>query len=89
MQMEHDMTDTILIVNAATGEVVERDRTPAEQAQYETDQAAAVVAEQERADAEAERVAARESATVKLAALGLNDAEIKAIIGEDLEGATK
>ena len=89
MQMEHDMTDTILIVNAATGEVVERDRTPAEQAQYETDQAAAVVAEQERADAEAERVAARESVIVKLAALGLNDAEIKAIIGEDLEGATK
>ena len=83
------MTDTILIVNAATGEVVERDRTPAEQAQYETDQAAAVVAEQERADAEAERVAARESAIVKLSALGLNDAEIKAIVGEDLEGATK
>ena len=85
--MGHDMT--VMIVNAATGEVVERDRTPAEQAQYETDQAAAVVAEQERADAEAERVAARESAIVKLAALGLNDAEIKAIIGEDLEGATK
>ena len=80
---------TIMIVNAATGEVVERDRTPAEQAQYETDQAAAVVAEQERADAEAADAAARESATVKLAALGLNDAEIKAIVGEDLEGATK
>ena len=79
----------VLEVFANTGEVVERDRTPDEQAQYETDQAAAVVAEQERADAEAERVAARESATVKLAALGLNDAEIKAIIGEDLEGATK
>jgi hypothetical protein len=79
----------ILEVFADTGETVERDRTPAEQAQYETDQAAAVVAEQERADAEAERVAARESAIVKLSALGLNDAEIKAIMGEDLEGATK
>ena len=79
----------VLEVFANTGEVVERDRTPDEQAQYETDQAAAVVAEQERADAEAERVAARESAIVKLSALGLNDAEIKAIIGEDLEGATK
>ena len=79
---------TVMIVNASTGEVVERDRTPAEQAQYETDQAAAVVAEQERADAEAERVAARESVIVKLAALGLNDAEIKAIIGEDLSGQT-
>ena len=80
---------TVMIVNAATGEVVERDRTPAEQAQYETDQAAAVVAEQERADAEAERVAARESAIAKLAALGLNESEIKTIVGEDLEGATK
>ena len=80
---------TIMIVNAATGEVVERDRTPAEQAQYETDQAAAAIAAQNAADAEAERVAARESAVAKLAALGLNDAEIKAIVGEDLEGATK
>ena len=40
-------------------------------------------------EAQAAKVAARESAVVKLAALGLNDAEIKAIVGEDLEGATK
>ena len=68
---------TVMIVNAATGEVVERDRTPAEQAQYETDQAAAVVAEQERADAEAERVAARESGVAKLLALGLTVDEVE------------
>ncbi len=40
-------------------------------------------------EAQAAKAAARESAIVKLAALGLNDAEIKAIVGEDLEGATK
>ena len=44
----------------------------------------AVAVEEQAADA-----AARESAVAKLAALGLNDAEIKAIVGEDLEGATK
>ena len=77
--MGHDMT--VMIVNAATGEVVERDRTPDEQAQYETDQAAAVVAEQEREAVEAARVAARESAVAKLSALGLNEVEINAMMG--------
>ena len=45
--------------------------------------------EQAAVEAQAAKAAARESSIVKLAALGLNDAEIKAIIGEDLEGATK
>jgi hypothetical protein len=40
-------------------------------------------------EAQVADAAARESAVAKLAALGLNDAEIKAIVGEDLEGATK
>ena len=40
-------------------------------------------------EADAAKAAARESAVAKLAALGLNDAEIKTIVGEDLEGATK
>ena len=71
----------IIEVFADTGEVVERERTPAEQAQYETDQAAAVVAAQNAADAEATRVAARESAMVKLAKLGLNDSEVEAMMG--------
>ena len=39
-------------------------------------------------DAEAAKAAARESAVAKLAALGLNDAEIKAIVGEELSGQT-
>ena len=71
----------ILEVFADTGEVVERDRTPAEQAQYETDQAAAVIAAQVAADAEAARVAARESAVSKLSALGLTVNEITSLIG--------
>ena len=37
--------------------------------------------EQNAADAEAERVAARESAVAKLSALGLNEVEINAIVG--------
>ena len=71
----------ILEVFADTGEVVERDRTPAEQAQYETDQAAAAIAAQVAAAAYAARVAARESAMVKLALLGLNDSEVAAMMG--------
>jgi hypothetical protein len=77
--MGHDMT--VMIVNAATGEVVERDRTPAEQAQYEADVAAAEAAQQEAEAAEAARVAARESAITKLSALGLNEVEINAMMG--------
>ena len=45
--------------------------------------------EQVAVEADSAKVAARESAVAKLAALGLNDAEVKAIVGEDLEGATK
>lgn len=75
------MTNTILIVNAATGETVERERTAEEQAQFELDQAAAALAEQAAADAEAAKVAARESAIAKLSALGLNIDEVNAIVG--------
>lgn len=71
----------ILEVFADTGEVVERDRTPEEQAQYEADVAAAEAAEQERVTVEAAKVAARESAVAKLSALGLNVSEINAIVG--------
>lgn len=75
----HNMT--IMIVNAATGEVIERDRTPEEQAQYESDQAAAQAAEADRVAAEAAKIAARLSAVEKLSALGLNENEINAIVG--------
>jgi hypothetical protein len=71
----------ILEVFAHTGEVVERDRIPAEQAQYEADVAAAEAAQQEAEAAEAARVAARESAIAKLSALGLNEVEINAMMG--------
>jgi hypothetical protein len=71
----------ILEVWADTGETVERDRTPEEQAQYEADVAAALAAQQEAEAAEAERVAARESAVAKLSALGLNEVEINAMMG--------
>jgi len=79
--MEHDMTDTILIVNAATGETIQRERNVEEQAQFELDQAAAALAEQAAVDAEAAKVAARESAVAKLSALGLNIDEVNAIVG--------
>ena len=75
---------SVMIVNAATGEVVERDRTPDEQAQYEADVAAAQAAQQEAEAAQAADAAARESAAAKLSALGLNDAEIKAIVGGEI-----
>jgi len=71
----------VMEVFANTGEIIERDRTPAEQAQFELDQVAAQQAEQERDAAEAAKTAARESAVAKLAALGLNIDEVEAIIG--------
>ena len=71
----------VLEVWADTGVVIERERTPAEQAQYEADVAAALAAQQEAEAAEAERVAARESAVAKLSALGLNEVEINAMMG--------
>ena len=69
--MGHDMT--VMIVNAATGEVVERDRTPAEQTQFEADQAAAAQAEAERLAAEAATAAARTAAIAHAKTLGFTD----------------
>jgi len=60
---------------------VERDMTAAEQAAHET-WAAAAQAEADRLEAEAQqRAAARASALAKLAALGLTDNEIAALVG--------
>lgn len=78
--MGHDMTDTILIVNAATGETVERERTAEEQAQFELDAAAAAQAQAGADAAVAERVALRASAESKLAAFGLSIGEIQAVL---------
>ncbi len=63
----------ILEVFADTGEVVERDRTPAEQAQFKADQAAAAEAEAERVAAEATTATARTAAIEHAKTLGFTD----------------
>ena len=71
----------VLIVNVATGERIERDFTPEELAQREADaavEAARLADEQAAADAAA---AAKASALEKLAALGLDESEVAAIVG--------
>jgi len=67
---------TIRIVNAATGKVIERDRTTEEQAQHEADQAAAIKAEKDRVKKEAANSAAREAAIEHAKSLGFTDAMI-------------
>ena len=67
---------TIRIVNAATGKVIERDRTTEEQAQHEADQAAAIKAEKDRVKKEAANRAAREAAIEHAKSLGFTDAMI-------------
>jgi DNA-binding NarL/FixJ family response regulator len=64
-----------VIVNAATGEVTERELTADEIAQRALDQAEA---EARQAEQDA-KVAARESALAKLAALGLTADEVAAL----------
>ena len=71
----------ITIINAQTGERIERDFTPEELAQREADAAAAAVVEAERAAVVEAAAAARASAMGKLAALGLDEAEVAAIVG--------
>lgn len=71
----------VVIIDAATGEVIERDFTPEEAAQRAADEAAAAAAAaaaQAEADAKA---AARASALAKLAALGLSEDEALALFG--------
>lgn len=71
----------VIEIDAATGTVVERDFTPEELAQRAADQAAAK-AEKAALEAEAAaKAAARQSALDKLMALGLTEAEAKAIAG--------
>jgi hypothetical protein len=70
----------LLEVWVNTGEVIQRDRTPAEQAQYEADVAATAQAEADRVAAEQSQVALRASAEAKLAALGLTLDEISTVL---------
>jgi hypothetical protein len=60
---------------------VDRPMTPAEQAEYETKSAQALIQQQELDAALADQSAARASARAKLAALGLTETEIKALVG--------
>jgi DNA-binding NarL/FixJ family response regulator len=61
-----------VILDASTGEVVEREFTAEEITEFETNQAAKL------AD-ETAKIAARQSALAKLAALGLTEEEIAAL----------
>ena len=74
-------TPIAIEVNCATGEVVERELTQAEQDQRAADAAAAATAEAERVAAEEAKASARASAITKLAALGLTEEEAAALVG--------
>ena len=68
-------------LNVTTGELINREPTPEELAQEAVDQAAAAAAQAEREAAKAAKIAAKESARAKLAAIGLTEAEITALVG--------
>lgn len=72
------MTNPITkIVNATTGEQVEREMNAKELAQWESDRVASQTAQAEQAAKDS----SRQSALDKLAALGLTPEEISAITG--------
>jgi DNA-binding NarL/FixJ family response regulator len=66
---------TALVVNAATGETIERPLTEEETLQRNENEARAKA---EKMEAES-KIASRQSALAKLAALGLTEAEIAAL----------
>jgi hypothetical protein len=68
-------------VNVTTGEIIEREPTAAELAQEAADQAATAAANAEREAAKEAAAAAKASARAKLAALGLTEDEITAMVG--------
>lgn len=72
-------TLTKIIVDCSTGVVAEVPLTGEELAQREVDAAAFAIEKAEREAAEAEALAAKESAQSKLAALGLTAEEIAAL----------
>jgi regulator of protease activity HflC (stomatin/prohibitin superfamily) len=65
------------IIDASTGEIVNRELTAAELSQQETD----AIAEAERNAAIAAKEAARQSGIDKLTALGLTVDEVSAVFG--------
>jgi hypothetical protein len=68
-------------VNVTTGEIIQREATADELAQEALDQAAAAAANAERLAAEETAAAAKASARAKLAAIGLTEDEITALVG--------
>lgn len=66
----------VIEIDAATGEVVERDFTPDELAQREADQVATQAAAEAQADKEAADAAARDAAVAHAKSLGFTDAMI-------------
>ena len=73
-------TPIAIEVNCATGEVVERELTQAEQDQRAADAAAAATAEAERVAAEEARQAARAAAIERFKTLGFTDEEIATLV---------
>jgi hypothetical protein len=74
-------------VNVTTGEIIQREPTAEELAQEALDHASAAAAQAEREAVEAETAAiaeaeesSKESARAKLAALGLTEAEVAALV---------
>ena len=75
------MTLKITIADALTDEVIEREMNDKELAQYEADTVKREAREKVKTKADADKAAVKQSAQAKLAALGLTDDEVKAIIG--------
>ena len=68
------------IVNTQTGEVITEPLTLEEIAQVQAVEAERLVAEEKLKAEEADKIAAKESARAKLAALGLTEEEVAALI---------
>ena len=68
-------------VNVTTGEIIEREPTAEELAQEAIDQAASAAAAAEQLDFDQIHAATKASARAKLAAIGLTEAEINALVG--------
>jgi hypothetical protein len=70
---------TITIHNAETNEVIEREMTIEEKAQYDKDQAESKARKELQAQLKAEAAAKKAGAEAKLAALGLDADDLKAL----------
>jgi len=75
------MRPTIAIYNVDTGNTEIREMNDEEFAQYEIERKQSEAIAKAEAKAQAEKELARQSALEKLAAFGLTEAEIKALVG--------